>query len=802
MTSTATPSPFEAFLYRFVPRAIAPVLLVFIGLVAVFIVAGIDVSLGMDRQILRLGIQAHGWDASVPLLPLTVGLVGIAITALTTGPTGPAHQRLYRLAYLALGFSAIKLLSLAIPLGTALPYIGLLWSPHATWAFGLLFALTPLCGLNYKKRRLSNRRLALGLLAIFLPLYLFYALFISQRMLIHGDEGQYLLVSHSLLQDGDMDLSNNDNREDKLAFHLLDFDVHRAPSSPTGKLHSIHPIGLSVLLAPAYSLGQALWDNPRLSSMLFMAILAAACLPLTYLWLAGLNLPRGPALAATLTVATTAPFFWYSTQLYPEMPALLICLLVAVPLTHWQKQNGRYHDLGLWQTPFLAAATVLLAGLPFLHPRFLVLAAPLGILLLLQAYHGPRRRLDLGLIAGISFIALIALLAYNHAYSGDIFGPFLPGNAWDEEALSLATWPTSLPGHWLYGPQGLLNSAPIYALCLWGWSNLLARRDQRLLAIAVLYFVTAAVNGLHPIWTFGYCYPARFLLATMPALAVGLTLAYARARRRPLFLAVILFLLIISWDGVLASLALPETGITGRILPARAITSYFPIELLFTGANAPNAVNELALWLPLLLLIGITGQKPWPRSVKIASGIALLLLPLAWSRLFLAQPHLAQNIPPYVVGLDDEGVPKDTPDKIFFRLQQQYQVTTGKETDNGGRRAGKGDPAGILNSYYMPFLQPGFYHLDFSSAQAQSPPGRAAGHLILSHRTSVPARGPWGRHTSVAIGPDGTSLSTLIDQLALGYTYVQYSGAGTVEIKDNLITILWTFSCSDFAVFP
>ena len=102
-----------------------------------------------------------------------------------------------------------------------------------------------------------------------LPLYFLYALYFCQITMLHGDEGQYLRVTQSLLHDGDMDLANNLGAEHTGEFHVREFEVHKAPASPQGKVHSVHPIGLSVGLVPAYWWGLTYWENPRLATGLF-----------------------------------------------------------------------------------------------------------------------------------------------------------------------------------------------------------------------------------------------------------------------------------------------------------------------------------------------------------------------------------------------------------------------------------------------------------------------------------------------------------------------------------------------------
>ena len=171
-------------------------------------------------------------------------------------------------------------------------------------------------------------------------------------------------------------LANNLGAEQIGEFHVSHFAVPKAPASPKGKVHSVHPIGLSVALVPAYWWGLEKWQNPRLAAALFMALLASLCVPLTFLYLTRLGVELWAALLATGIMAVTGPFFYYTNQLYPEVPALLISLIGLLALAHWQMPGGSYRSWGRWEVPLLGLLTLLLCCLPFLHPRL----APLGLL--------------------------------------------------------------------------------------------------------------------------------------------------------------------------------------------------------------------------------------------------------------------------------------------------------------------------------------------------------------------------------------------------------------------------------------
>jgi hypothetical protein len=63
---------------------------------------------------------------------------------------------------------------------------------------------------------------------------------------------------------------------------------------------------------PAYGAGLALWNNPRLACALFMALLAAACVAIGYLWLRRLAFTRWSAFVCAGAAASTPPLALFS----------------------------------------------------------------------------------------------------------------------------------------------------------------------------------------------------------------------------------------------------------------------------------------------------------------------------------------------------------------------------------------------------------------------------------------------------------------------------------------------------------
>ena len=280
-----------------------------VGIFCVWLaLSGFETAISAATDKLRLAVTTGGYRLQLPFGPAAVGFVGLVLTLVryrffTGGPQ--LQDRLSRATLLAVVLLALRLVSLLDPVVHVFPYLTLLWSPHALWAVALVFL--GYVHLPPTGKGLPTAYVAGTLLAFFLPLYFLYTLYFCQVTMLHGDEGQYLRVTQSLLYDGDMDLANN--LEQTGEFHVTGFGVHKAPASPEGKVHSVHPMGPSVALLPAYWWGLEQWKNPRLATALFMASLASLCVPLTFLFLTRLGIEFSAALLATGVMAVTAPFF-------------------------------------------------------------------------------------------------------------------------------------------------------------------------------------------------------------------------------------------------------------------------------------------------------------------------------------------------------------------------------------------------------------------------------------------------------------------------------------------------------------
>jgi hypothetical protein len=767
-----------------------------------FALQGFAPVVAASTKELRLVVQTSAWQLQWPLGPWLISFGGLALCWIRYHffDADPQRQdRLQRATLLTALLLGLRLAALWPPLTHIFPYLTVLWSPHALWALSLLYlGFLHLPTSKTAESKTTNARtdayIAGGLLALCLPVYFLYTLYFCQVTMIHGDEGQYLRVTQSLLHDGDMDLANNLDPKQTNEFHVIGFAVHKAPASPEGKVHSVHPIGLSVALLPAYEWGLAHWNNPRLATALFIALLASLCVPLIFLWLSRLGAERWAALLATGLMAVTGPFFYYTNQLFPEIPALLIGLIGLVALSHWQLPDGIYRSWGRWELPALGLLALLLSCLPFFHARYAPLGLFCGTGVLLQAWHSSRRTIALGLIGGIVALAIYALISFHYAFSNDWMGPFRPGNAWKEGALDIATWPLSLPGHWLHMGKGILNSSPIYFFALFGLLLLGRLRDRRLLVVVGLYGATAATNGLHPDWGFGFCFPARFLMTALPVLVLGLAWALPHLLRSAATAFFLALALAISAEGILNTLVLTETGYDGRNLLGRSINHFYPLNLhFFPSGQQDIPFLDFSFWALLVAALFLVRSyfRPEQSAQRLATIAVAALLPFIWGKsdaLAARLPH--HSLSPYMTRLAPGSKSGETP-SLGFEIPLRIYNESARQPDGTILARADITPPTLVNSSLMaiPLLSiphPGLYQLKFPGLGVSPPNGQVSGHVSVSQGYTVQAVSFWATRSSYPlIGgqvDDDFSIIFQVDRPSIHYIYGEYSGYGDMAM--------------------
>lgn len=417
-----------------------------------------------------------------------------------------------------------------------------------------------------------------------------------------GDEPHYLLMAHSLLADGDLDLGNEFDTRAYRAFFGGTLEAHTSPASPAGVLYAVHAPGLALLIAPAYALGG------HAGVQLLMAALAALTTALAQRLVREVTGRGEVAFIAWLLLTCAPPLPNYAVSIYPETPAALAMVLFLLTA----RRDGTWPSLGC-----SAAAA---AALPWLHPKFLPLAL-LGLTLVL-ARRGPR----LAKLAAVGMFALAlgTLMALFHALYGSAslgaaYGPRLG------EDVALARLPWGLPALFFDRQFGLLLLAPAWLLALPGALRLARTRLGDVTRALLLAGAVLGVGAAFSMWWGGACPPARFTVPALPALT--LLAAGAIQRRRALGVALAsaglaIVILAAETPRALHNRADGESGLLRFLAPALDLDRWLP-SFVLGGPSAFVLSVSLLAWALLAWRRGLRG------ALAGAFGYALLAGTLA-----------------------------------------------------------------------------------------------------------------------------------------------------------------------------
>src|SRR5215207_9287497 len=264
-----------------------------------------------------------------------------------------------------------------------------------------------------------------------------------------GDEPRYLLVAESIVNDRDVDLS------DEFAGRAY-ADFHRGELAPQGQVilgRSTEPqgIGFALLIAPAYALGGANAVELFLAALTALGFVLAAAV-------ARRMAPEPWASGAALLVGLSPLALAHATAVYPEAAAGTALAGAALCA------------LRVRERPALGSAVVgatLLAALPWLGPKYLLAAAPVAVVLV--RWTARRGRRTAALAAAEIMVASIVVYA---TINDRLFGGLTPYAASSSGrsptgADSLGEHLERLPrlaGLWIDRDVGLLRWAPVLAL--------------------------------------------------------------------------------------------------------------------------------------------------------------------------------------------------------------------------------------------------------------------------------------------------------------------------------------------------
>ena len=340
-----------------------------------------------------------------------------------------------------------------------------------------------------------------------------------------GDEPHYLIISQSLIKDGDLKIENNYRQRDYREYWGGDLRPDYMKRGIDGEIYSIHAPGLAVLLLPAYAVAG------YLGSILVLSLLAALTARAVFDLTADLTNTR-VALVTTLAVCFSVPFVPHAWLIFPEIPGALAVAWAAWWV--WKPADPRTMTW-VWRGACLAL-------LPWFHTKFVIFIPLFGAALVWRLRSQPR--LAAAFLAPIA-ASIAGWLVFFYIFYGTV-NPEAPYGAYTATFVLAKNIPRGLLGLMFDQKFGLLPYAPVYLFAIAGCWLMLKRRDTRFLG-ALLLLVTAVHVGSTTrlyMWWGGTSAPARFLVPILPCLApmIALSLSGLRSRVTRVMFAGALFL--------------------------------------------------------------------------------------------------------------------------------------------------------------------------------------------------------------------------------------------------------------------
>lgn len=342
-----------------------------------------------------------------------------------------------------------------------------------------------------------RRRMLLLFLAALLVYNLGSVAILSRGIFFSGDEPHYLLITHSLIHDGDFDLSNNYAHEDYSRYmpDRVTIRAHALPGKKAGSEYSFHSPGVSILMIPFYFLGSLFGRSGLILFLrLGMSVIGALFGIQIFLYARKEWGREGLALGLWALASFTTPVFFYSIHVYPEIVVALF-VFTAFRLLRFGAPLSRGK---LLLCGFLMSSVIWFHAL-----KYFFILGPLFLYALWVLIKKQNDRRDLAWFLAVPLLNFALYFVFQYALYGSLNPTAVSWQgAMDKEQTVnfLKQLLTGIPfhfrtetlaGYFLDQRDGLLLYAPIYFFSFLGLVEMLRRRrrDAFLLLFIVLPYI-------------------------------------------------------------------------------------------------------------------------------------------------------------------------------------------------------------------------------------------------------------------------------------------------------------------------
>lgn len=450
----------------------------------------------------------------------------------------------------------------------------------------------------------TRTRWALAVFAICVVVYVLMLLLIPRfygTTTADGDEPSYLLMTQSLINDGDLFLENNSNPATYGKYYEREITFWPWVPGRGGNLVSTHPAFLSLVILPGF------WLFGYPGAALTMIVLFGIAAALTFA-VADRFVTRKIAFGVTLFFFLTYPLLFYSRKVYPDT-AVAFALSLGV-WSAWRLRETK--------KPVYAAVGGLSAGMvSLLHPKYFAISLSLALLMILVT-RKDWRMYAWWLLPAVACLALLVGLTYM-AYGTSLLrgltatagGSVVTGYSSGHEGWGVL-------GLFLDRSAGLFLFAPLFLLFPVGLS-LQSKRSEWTrwwLFFPVCVGAQAVVAGMFQYWNGGFAMIPRYTISLAPVLIIPVALFFDRCR------SVVAYV----FEAVLASLQL--------VMTAGAFAFVMGTYAMYAGGDVFLRHFLHHTWLKGFILSAFPDfrSESWGALVVAAAWIALYAVAIYFAR--------------------------------------------------------------------------------------------------------------------------------------------------------------------------
>jgi len=346
---------------------------------------------------------------------------------------------------------------------------------------------------------------------------------------IYGDQVHYLVMTNSLLEDGDLDLKNdheekryNDYYEGYLTPHVLLGDF----GENTEHWYSIHNPGLSIVLVPILLFGGIK------GAFVFMLLVSFSLLLASFFWVKRVINNNFYALLSVLVLFFSPFYMGLSGYIFADLVLALMLVLSFLIICNQKKSNSLYFLFG-----------IILGCFPWIHVKGGLIAALLGLLMLFQISKIKlpiKGKIFKALLFVVPSFLLLILFEWK-LYQW--YGVVLPTSTFaSSQMFEISSFKTVL-AVLFDSSKGLLVNNPMYFLFFLGlplWARI---NKSQFIKVLLVVFPMLVLQLSFGDWWGGWSSPGRYYLEYLPLLLPSI--AFSLMILKKLILKIIVFVLLI-----------------------------------------------------------------------------------------------------------------------------------------------------------------------------------------------------------------------------------------------------------------